>query len=83
MPAGSDTPPQSFPQREVDTSQYYIQVVLSAPTKFKKLCPKINSLNEPHEQCTVHRPHKYDSISVNGGVYMDVTVAHRIEMWLF
>lgn len=45
-------------------NKFDIQVVLSAPDKFKRLCLKINSQKESADQCTVQRANEYVICSV-------------------
>ncbi|CAN7945243.1 unnamed protein product [Ixodes hexagonus] len=40
-------------------SKFHVEVVLSAPDKLKKLCPKINNKQILHAQCGVNHQHKY------------------------
>ncbi|CAN7979102.1 unnamed protein product, partial [Ixodes persulcatus] len=47
-------------------STFDVLVVISAPDKLKRMCPKINNVKQQHHDCDINHKHRY--VNCNSGV---------------
>ncbi|CAN7999635.1 unnamed protein product [Ixodes pacificus] len=47
-----------------------VQVVIWAPDKLKRMCPKINNVKQQHHECDINHKHRY--VNCNSGVVYEI-----------